>query len=435
MLDLSPLQTASFRHLAAAYWVNEFGNWIGEIALTLLVYDRTHSPLATAGLFLAMQLLPALLAPLLTVRVETLPARAVLTWLYAIEALAFAALAWLTHRFSMPIVCGLAALDGLLGITAAALSRGATASELLRRGLLREGNAILNMGVMASSACSPVLAGALVAWKGPEAALLVDAATFIVTAAIIVTAVSLRLDADSAMGNRTRLAHAISFVRRHPPTRRLVFAIGFVAALNAIPVPIEVVFAKRTLDAGAWGYGLLLGAWGVGMVLGGMAFAAGPRVQLLKLVTTGTLLVACGYGVIALAPTLSVACAGSLVGGIGNGAAWGAALTALQERIPGSTQSAVMSMLQGLTRVMPGLGFVAGGLIAAVASPRLAFAAAALGIAIIVAGVVLGSVLGPSEIPLQDVPSPPPDVLDAATGTQETGPPLRNVHAPTFTTG
>src|ERR1700684_3256584 len=108
MFDLRPLRSAAFRHLAGAYWVNEFGTWIGEIALTLLVYDRTHSPLVTAGLFLTLRFLPALVAPFLTTRLEALTPRVVLSTLYVGEAVLFAAIAVISRHFSLPAILVLA---------------------------------------------------------------------------------------------------------------------------------------------------------------------------------------------------------------------------------------------------------------------------------------------------------------------------------------
>jgi NAD(P)-dependent dehydrogenase (short-subunit alcohol dehydrogenase family) len=49
----STLRDPVFRRLAAAYSVNELGNWLGDVALAVVVYDRTGSALATAALFLA----------------------------------------------------------------------------------------------------------------------------------------------------------------------------------------------------------------------------------------------------------------------------------------------------------------------------------------------------------------------------------------------
>ena len=58
---LRPLRLPGFANLAFAYLVNELGNWLGEIALAVLVFDQTGSPMATAALFFGMHFAPALL--------------------------------------------------------------------------------------------------------------------------------------------------------------------------------------------------------------------------------------------------------------------------------------------------------------------------------------------------------------------------------------
>ena len=434
MFDLRPLRSAAFRHLAGAYWVNEFGTWIGEIALTLLLYDRTHSPLVTAGLFLTLRFLPALLAPLLTTRLEALTPRVVLSTLYVLEAVLFAAIAVITRHFSLPAILVLAALDGALAVTAKALTRGASASGLIKEGLLREGNGILNLGAMVSTACSPLIAGGLVAWKGAESALLVDAGTFLVTALIVVTARGIHVDSDREVGFGGRLRNGLDVLRNRRAVRRLMIAIAFAMTLSAVPIPIEVVFAKHTLHSGDSGYGLMLSAWGFGMVLGAAVFAALKHARLTALLAAGTLLMALGYGGMAAAPTLALACVGSAVGGIGNGAAWIAAVTAVQERIPLNTQSAVMSVLEGLNQVMPGVGFAVGGALTAATSPRVAYAVAAVG----VAAVVLLAAARPNDhVRLTGVP--PEDPVDSQQNvdveTQESDVSRRTDSVPTLTTG
>src|SRR5919106_367843 len=98
MAALRPFALPGFPSLGTAYFVNELGNWLGEIALAILVFDQTGDPLATAGLFLAMQFAPALLGPPLTARLEPAPARVSLPLLYAAEAAAFGALALLASE-------------------------------------------------------------------------------------------------------------------------------------------------------------------------------------------------------------------------------------------------------------------------------------------------------------------------------------------------
>jgi MFS family permease len=387
MPGLAPLRASTFRHLAAAYWVNELGNWFGEIALAILVYDRTRSPLATATLFLALRFLPALLAPLLTVRVEALPPRLALPCLYGLEGAFFAGMALLAHHFSLPAILCLSAVDGILAITAKALTRGISATWLLKRELLREGNAILNLGAMVSMALGPAISGAAVAWRGASTALVVDAGTFVMTAGIIAVTRGLHLETDHEAGFKGRVRAGLEVLRAYTAVRRLLVAIAFVFLLGSLPVPIEVVFAKQTLNAGDRGYGFLLGAWGVGMILGGACFAAATQVRLMRVLGVGTALTVIAYAGLAISPTLAVACAFSACGGTGNGAAWVAAVTTLQERIPISTQSAVMALLEAINQIMPALGFVIGGAVTAASSPRDAYALSAIGVACVVVGI------------------------------------------------
>jgi hypothetical protein len=76
--------------VAAGYTINELGNWLGEIALAVLVFDRTHSALATAALFLCARFVPALFAPMLTVRLERLKGTRILPALQLAEMSGFA---------------------------------------------------------------------------------------------------------------------------------------------------------------------------------------------------------------------------------------------------------------------------------------------------------------------------------------------------------
>jgi MFS family permease len=435
MLDLRPLRSASFRHLAAAGWVNEFGNWVGEIALAILVFNRTGSPLATAGLFLAMRFAPALLAPLLAVRVETLQPRFVLSTLYAAEAALLSCIVVVARHFSLPLLLILTACDGVLAIASTALSRSTLATGLDELGLLREGNALLNFGGMIVVAGGPAVSGVLVASRGPAMALEIDVATFVLAALILLLARDLRIASDRDARYRDRLNAALTMLRTRPAVSRLLVAVSLVIALGSVALPVEVVFAKHTLHAGDSGYGLLLTTWGVGMILGGFAFAVVKNLRLMPILAASTCLIALGYAGLAAAPSLAVACTFSFVGGCGNSAAWVSARTALQERIPLNRQAAVMSVLEASNQVMPAIGFVVGGAIAAASSPRMAYAISALGVAAIlifftarpIPHVTLKAV-GPT---LDDESTRPAAELEL----QESVATHRNPSLPTFTIG
>ncbi len=380
MFDVRPLRSVSFRHLVAGLWINETGNALGEVALALLVYDRTGSALASAALFLALRFLPAVAAPVLATYAEALPPRIVLPTIYIAEAGLFAAMAAISHHFSLPLVLALVAIDGVLAISSAALNRTAITNNLLAAGLLREGNGLANLGTMVAFATGPLVAGLVIASHGVSTALLIDAATFLTAALIIVSAPGLHIESDAEAGTVGRIRAGVDVLRTRPAVRRLMVAIAIAVTMISVVMPIEVVFATSVLHAGSSGYGLMVTSWGVGMIIGGAIFALGRDVPLMRMLACSTALIAVSYAGLAISPTLAVACAFSVLGGTGNGAAWVAAMTSMQQRIPLNAQNVVMSVLYALLQVMPAVGFVIGGVVTSLSSPRVAYAISAIGI-------------------------------------------------------
>src|SRR3954454_11192522 len=121
---LAPLRVAGFKALAGGYSINELGNWLGDIALAVLVFDQTGSPLATALLFVGTRFVPAFVAPATVARVEAFRPRVSLPLLYGADALVFALLALIaSQHFSLPLVVALGAIDGTLALAARALTR------------------------------------------------------------------------------------------------------------------------------------------------------------------------------------------------------------------------------------------------------------------------------------------------------------------------
>src|ERR1700709_823575 len=90
-----PLRRPLFRRLATTYAVNEMGDWMGIIALSVLVFDRTDSALATAALCVGTRFIAALRPPILVTHGESPPPRFALPVIYCGEAAAFGALALL----------------------------------------------------------------------------------------------------------------------------------------------------------------------------------------------------------------------------------------------------------------------------------------------------------------------------------------------------
>jgi MFS family permease len=382
-----PLRRRPFRRLATSYAVNELGDWMGIIALSVLVFDQTDSALATAGLFLGTRFLPALLAPILVARTEAPPPRFSLPVIYCGEAAAFGGLALLAgaDHFSLAAVIVLATLDGTLALAGRALTRAVVAGLLEPTGELRAGNALLNVAFTGGAAVGPGLAGLVVAGVGVQTALVLDAISFYAVGWIILTAGPLPHAEAEAGRMRDRVRAGIAYIREKAILRRLLIAQGAAFVFFAAVIPIEVVYAKETLGAGDSGYGLMLASWGVGMVIGSLLFAALRRMSLARLLFFSTLAVGVGYFGLAVAPTLALACVASVAGGAGNGVQWVSTISAVQELTVEGMQARVMSVLESVGAAMPGIGFALGGVIASVASPRTTFLVAGTGVFAIVA--------------------------------------------------
>jgi MFS family permease len=392
---IDPLRQPLFRRLATTYAVNELGDWMGIIALSVLVFDRTDSALATAGLFLGTRFLPALLAPIMVARAEQPPPRFALPVIYCGEAAAFGGLALLAGAsdFSLAAVIVLATVDGALALAGRALTRSVVVAQLEPSGELRSGNALLNIAFTGGAAVGPGLAGLVVAGLGVETALLLDAVSFYAIAWILLTAGTMPRAEPEPGRMRDRVRAGIAYIREKAVLRRLLIAQGAAFVFFAAVIPVEVVYAKETLGTSDSGYGLMLASWGVGMVLGSFLFAAARKAPLVYLLLFSTIAVGAGYLGLAFAPTLAVACLVSVVGGAGNGVQWVSTISAVQELTAEGMQARVMSVLESIGAAMPGVGFAVGGLIATVASPRTAFLVAGLGVLVIVAlaAALLGS--------------------------------------------
>jgi MFS family permease len=378
------------RRILLAYTINELGTWFGYVALALGVYDHTHSAIATAGLFVARGLLPALLAPVLVARTERSTRTGRLAWLYLIEAVLAVALAATLWSFQLPTLLVLVAIDGIAAVAATALVRasaariaseeaqaeaaaapdGAQALELTAAAQ-RRANAALNVTFMLALAIGPAIGGVLVHAIGGPTALLIDALSFLACAAIML---DVRSHVEEVVEDsiRARLVVAWRHIWEVPQLRVLLVTEAVAVVVFASVEPVEVVYAKSTLGAGDAGFGLLVGSWGVGAAAGAILFARAARRPLAPMLMGGTLLVGLAYLGFAVSPSLTVACAAAVLGGIGNGVQWPALISAVQQLTPAALQGRLMSAVGSMNALCPAIGFAIGGTIAALGSPRAA---------------------------------------------------------------
>jgi Major Facilitator Superfamily len=395
----SALQPSLLRRIITAYTVNRLGTWLGYVALSLAVFEHTHSALAVAALLVAGQALPAFLVPGLVARVESSTRRAALSSLYVFEALATVALAVLLWNFSLPLVLVLVALDGTAALAASALLRAETAraaraavepgatgggrsGERLDdpRTAERKANAALNIAFSTTFVAGPALGGVLVAGAGAPVALLVDAASFLICGAMLID-VSPHAEETGGESVRARLRAAWQHINEVSALRMLLLTEGVALIFFAADGSIEVPYAKVTLHVGDRGYGLLLTVWGVGVGMGSLAFARAARRPVGAMLSAGTLAVGLAYVGFAAAPSLPFACLAGFVGGAGNGVQWASLLSAVQQLTPQSLHGRMMGAVESIGALCPGIGLLLGGALVALSSPRTAFLLVGLGAA------------------------------------------------------
>jgi MFS family permease len=372
------LHLPAFGRLLSAYVLNELAWSVGTLALSVLVYRRTGSAIGSAGFFLCAQVAPALLSPALVVRLDRIAPRRVLPSLYGLEAVLFGVLAWMTHHFTLVPVLVLALADGIVATTARSLAS-ATRTEILKpHDLLPEGNAIATFGFSGAFMAGPVIGGAVVAAGGTIAALLVNCGLF-AGMAVILSLTRLpgaKGNLGSVMG---RLREGLAHTRGDRVLNRLLLMQGLGLIFFTITIPVEVVYAQHTLHAGPGGYGALLGAWGAGAVAGSAAYARWRRRPAAVLIGSSAAALGIGFTVMAAAPSLAIALVGAAIGGGGNSVESIAARTAVQERAPDRWMALMMSLMDSMSQLAPGVGIVLGGVITALTTSRAAFGVAAAG--------------------------------------------------------
>jgi MFS family permease len=379
------LALGAYRRLLAAYTLNELAWSVGTLSLSFLVYRRTGSALGAAAFYICSQFVPALVAPLLVARVDQRSARAVLPVLYGCEAVLFAVLAVIAHRFRLGPVLVLALADGVLALTARPIARATTVTVTSTAGLLREGNAVTNALFSLSFMLGPAIGGALVAVGGVSLALVINVVLFVSIAVTLATCRELP-DAPPAMDVKGgRIRAALAHARERPPIRILLGIQGAGILFFTVSIPVEVVFAQKTLNAGAGGYGALLSGWGAGAVAGAAVYARWRAARARNLIALGTALIGIGLAGMAAAPVIAVAVCAAVCAGIGNGIESVSTRTALQEQTSERWMALLMSFSDSLTQGVPGLGIVLGGTLTAVADPRIALAVGAAGSLVVAA--------------------------------------------------
>jgi MFS family permease len=279
-----------FRALWASQTLSEVGDRLALVALTLLVYDRTHSPLLSAVAYSAGYI-PWVIGGLALCGLgDRLPRRELMVACDLIRALLVAVM----------LIPGIpvAGLVGLLYATSMAQAPFEAARSAILPDILKGERYALAAAVMQTSFRIAIVAGAVaggitVAFIGVRPALGIDVATFVASAALVRFGTKARPAAAASAPdtpNAPNAPKAPNAVKQLTEGARLVLGdkairtlmmLGWLIALYSIPEGIAAPYAAA-LRGGPAAAGLVIASGQVGAVLAAPVFTktVGPLTRL-----------------------------------------------------------------------------------------------------------------------------------------------------------
>jgi MFS family permease len=261
-------------------------------------------------------------------------------------------------------VVGLALLAGLAtGFFRPAVYAGVP--NLVPAEELPQANALLQTVENLSWTLGPIVGGVLTAVAGPSAAYGINAASFVVSIALVVRIPPRLLQSERALsrGHWRDLADGFLAALRSRSMLAVLVAWGIASLATGGANVSEIFLAKNTFSAGDFGYGLLYAAIGAGLVLGSFGSAGWlGRVGTARVYGGSLALMAVGYGAAAASPDVWVAAVCCFVIGIGNGAAVACNALLVQRGTFDLLRGRALTFVMSVTYVLVGIGEGLGGL-------------------------------------------------------------------------
>lgn len=260
----------AFARLLAAYFISAVGDWFYKLALPLLVFEITGSAVQMAGTF-ALTFLPFLLVSLFGgVIADRFQRKRVLIICDLCACLFLVLIAWSGgHLGSMPAVYVFVFLTASM-TPIHHPSFQSFIPEVVADEDLAKANALVSGSENVISIAAPILTGVIVAAIGPTNTILLNAASFAVSA-LLVWSVRIQNPYEGAADGRSILEtirEGFRYTWAHPVLKygSLLF-VGSNFAINLFQANL-VFYLADILGASARTIGLVFGLTGVGAIAG-----------------------------------------------------------------------------------------------------------------------------------------------------------------------
>lgn len=357
------------------------GSSLGLVALLLYLSTAGAGVAAVTLLMLCGDLAPALLAPMLGAVADRVELRRLMLACEIGQAMLTAVIAvWLPV---VPLLLTLVTIRAVLAQIFQPASRTAIPA-LVSDAQLPAANAALGFGEHGMSVLGPVLAAALVSVLGVRGLLLVDAATFLGSAALLVGLPRLATDdLDELEEERSFLRHAgagLAYLCRSRQLRIVVVSFAVVVIFNAVDDVALVFLARGPLGSGPAGASLLYAGSAAGLLVGYAAVSrSGTRLAAPVLLVAGYAVSSLGNLLTGLAWAVVVALAVQTVRGLGLAAQDVAAATLIQRAVPRALQGRTFGNFYGAIGLAAGVSYLLGGVLVQTSGARLTFIVAGTG--------------------------------------------------------
>lgn len=342
-----------YRRLWLAQVVSLLGDWFRLIALYHLVLQLSGtSGLALGGVIIAQTLSLFVLSPVAGVLADRLRRKTIMITADIIRAVLTLGFLFLTTPERLWIAYVLTAV--VMAVSSFFHPAFvATIPNLTRREELVTANALSSATWAVMLAIGSALGGLVTAWLGVHAAFVIDALSYLVSAACIAAvAVPSRalaettVDPSAGQSAWRNFKQGVRYICGRSHILRLLSVKAWSTGIGGSMMLLYTIFAERVFLAGTMGIGVLYMARGIGAALGPLLarrMVGEAPTAMFRMIGYAFFIMAALYVVFATMPTLWLAAAALCLGTMASNVLWVFSSTLLQLSVPDIYRGRVFS--------------------------------------------------------------------------------------------
>lgn len=363
---------ANFRFLWFGQIISLLGDWFNLIASASLVAELTESGLAVGGLFVVRMLAPFLVSPVAGVAADRYSRQRLLILAdlgRAVTVLGFLLVREAQHTW---LLYTLTAVQ--LGISGFFFpARSAILPDIVSPGELGAANALSSATWSVMLALGAALGGAVAGGWGIYPAFVIDALTFLFSAAFILQidytpALALAASERSLNAGLRQYANGLRYLRWHPDILVIALHKAAFALMASGPLQVlQVALAEQVFvigEGGGIGLGLMYAVAGVGTGIGPIIArrSTGDRDHPLRVTIALSYAIATlGLAITAPLASFGAVLAGNMLRAVGGGIGWVFSTQLLLQLVPNRVRGRVFSTEFALFTLMNAVGTATGG--------------------------------------------------------------------------